>query len=110
MISSNSFVLLPGLDGTGRLFGPFLKVLPRGTKTVVASYPPDKRLDLAALEAHVTRLLPSNSPYVLVGESFGGLLATRIAGRSPVGLQALVLCASFVTSPVPAVFLPLRPF
>ncbi len=103
------FVLLPGLDGTGRLFDPFLKVLPVGTRTKVVSYPRDQKLNLDALEAHVRRLLPSKNPFVLVGESFGGLLATRIASQAPEGLRALVLCASFVTSPISRVFLPLQP-
>jgi hypothetical protein len=37
-------VLLPGLDGTGELFGPFLKVIPQSWPRRVVSYPVDRVL------------------------------------------------------------------
>ena len=95
-----TFILLPGLDGTGRLFGPFIQLLPKGDKAVVISYPPDREMDLASLEEHVRKALPQRELFVLVAESFGGLLGARLAARSPDNMRALVLSASFVTSPV----------
>ena len=38
-------VLLPGMEGTGSLFAPFLKELPDWVQPVVVSYPTDQALD-----------------------------------------------------------------
>ena len=36
-------VLLPGLDGTGILFKPFIEALPKNIETLVVSYPRTKK-------------------------------------------------------------------
>ena len=92
-------VLLTGLDGTGASFLPLLARLPDWIMPVVASYPPDKPLDYAALLPKVLRLLP-NSPFVLLGESFSGPLAIMAAASKPPSLRGLILCATFMRNPV----------
>ncbi len=47
------------------------------------------------------KALPADKPYVLIAESFSGPLAVEVAAAQPENLQALVLCASFVTNPAP---------
>ena len=97
-----ALVLLPGLDGTGKLFAGFIKALdPRISATVVA-YPPDQPMGYAELDALVMGVLdklPREQRYVLLGESFSGPLAIRIAARAPAGLVGLILCASFAKNP-----------
>ncbi|MEK7469917.1 MAG: alpha/beta hydrolase [Planctomycetota bacterium] len=91
-------VLLPGMDGTGRLFEPILGCFPPGLRTVVVAYPPDiARYD--DLMPIVRAALPPDDPFVIVGESFSGPLAVRVAAGNPRGLRALVLIASFVRPP-----------
>jgi pimeloyl-[acyl-carrier protein] methyl ester esterase len=92
-------VLLPGLDGTGVLFKPFLAVLPRDIDPVVIDYPTQQPLGYDDLFALVQTRLPKNEPFVLLGESFGGPLSLRIAATSPIGLRGVVLAASFISCP-----------
>lgn len=94
-------VLLPGLDGTGVLFRPFVTLLTAqqtGIEPVVLSYPTRKPLGYDDLLPQIMGMLP-REPFVLLGESFGGPLSLRIAAAAPSGLQALILAASFVTCP-----------
>ncbi|MDB5888452.1 MAG: alpha/beta hydrolase family protein [Rhodocyclales bacterium] len=92
-------VLLPGLDGTGVLFKPLLQALAPSIEAVVIAYPDRQPLGYDALLPLVMQGLPQREPYVLLGESFGGPLALRIAASRPEGLQALVLSASFISCP-----------
>lgn len=109
-------VLLPGLDGTGILFKPFLRALPSEIEAIVVTYPADTPLAYEELLPLALAALPADEPFVLLGESFGGPLALRVAATRPAGLRALILCASFVTGPywfVPrgaAALIPVAPF
>jgi pimeloyl-ACP methyl ester carboxylesterase len=94
-------VLLPGLDGTGTLFAPFVKRVPSRFETQVFSYPEDRVLDYRQLEARIAERLPEGRPFVLVGESFAGPIALRLSLRGIPGLKAVVLAASFITPPRP---------
>jgi pimeloyl-[acyl-carrier protein] methyl ester esterase len=99
-----ALVLLPGLDGTGKLFAEFVKALDPGIHTVVVAYPPDQALgyeELYALVIGVLDKLPREQRFVLLGESFSGPLAIRIAARAPPGLDGLILSASFAANPFP---------
>jgi len=97
--SSPVLVLLPGLDGTGKLFAEFLKVLDSSIGTLVVTYPKDIPMNYDQLETLVTAALPTDRPFVLLGESFSGPLAIRIATRRPESLVGLVLCVTFASNP-----------
>jgi pimeloyl-[acyl-carrier protein] methyl ester esterase len=92
-------VLLPGLDGTGVLFRPLLKALPPDITPIIVSYPGDQALGYSELLPFVLTALPQDAPFVLLGESFGGPLALLVAASRPAGLQAVILCATFVSCP-----------
>lgn len=92
-------VMLPGLDGTGLLFKPFIKALPSCIKPIVINYPTDIKLGYDELLPIVIKALPKNEPFILLGESFGGPLSILVAATQPLGLKAIILCASFVTCP-----------
>lgn len=94
-------VLLPGMDGTGLLFAPFLRELGKGITPIVVTYPTDRFLDYSALDAHVRKRLPAEKPFFLLGESFSGPVAISIAANAPRNLAGLILCASFAKSPRP---------
>mgnify|MGYP001267677115 CR=1 FL=1 len=98
-----SLVLLPGLDGTGLLFGPLLGALPSAVSPIVVSYPADKLLCYSELLPLVLGALPTDRPFVLLGESFSGPLAVMAAAARPAGLVGVVLCASFIRNPHPYV-------
>lgn len=96
-------VLLPGLDGTGLLFEPFLRALRRDLDPIVCAYPTHERRTYEQLAPEIERALPSGEPFVLLGESYGGPLSLMVAARRPPGLAGLVLAASFVSCPYPFV-------
>ena len=111
-----ALVLLPGLDGTGKLFSEFVKDLRSSVDSVIVAFPNDQPLGYHELDALVSAALPRNRPFVLLGESFSGPIAMRIAARSPAGLVAVVLCGTFAKNPFPwarwvrplAAYLPLK--
>jgi len=93
-------VVLPGLDGTGTLLADFCSALEaRGVPASVVGYPPGRPLDYDGLEAIVRGQLPKTH-FVLLGESFSGPLAIRIAADPPPGLVGLVLSTTFARSPI----------
>jgi len=100
-------LLLPGLDGSGRLFGPLLAARPRGFLPEVVSYAPDRLLGYDDLAGLVRERLPAGR-FVLVAESFSGPVAVRLAAERPPGLAALVLAATFLHHPLNALLHPIR--
>ena len=46
--------------------------------------------------------MTGDTPFILLGESFSGPLALRLASDQPAGLIAVVLVASFVRTPAPS--------
>lgn len=106
-------VLLPGLDGTGVLFGPLLAALGPGFAPRVVRYP-------AAMTSYrdcvdfARGALPTDRPFLLLGESFSGPVAIALAAEHPAGLEGLLLCVTFARNPQPrlawaARLLPLLP-
>lgn len=95
-------LLLPGMDGTGRLFEPILPFLPPSLVAVVLAYPPDRPYDFAELLPHVAAAIPDGQEFLILGESFSGPLALLLAARQPPGLRGVILCASFARCPLPS--------
>ena len=93
-------VLLPGMDGTGLLFGPLAEAIGGGLQTVTVSYPPDIPLSYRELLPLVRSALPREAPYLLIGESFSGPLALMLAAEGPPNLKALLLVSTFIRNPI----------
>jgi pimeloyl-ACP methyl ester carboxylesterase len=93
-------IVLPGLDGTGVLLDRFLAHT--GSIPVRAMpLPCDRPRSYEELTDWACTELP-REPVVLIGESFSGPLAVLVADRCP-HVVGVVLCASFVDAPAPAV-------
>lgn len=106
---SPTLVLLPGFDGTGRLFSPLHKELSDNVNTIVLSYPSDKVMTYSDLCHYLKDELP-DSPYVLLGESFGGPLAMMLSTYADENLKGIILCVSFVKNPQVLLSRLIRPF
>lgn len=91
----STVVLLPGLDGTGDLFAPFVDAAPRGIKTIVVGYPVTDA-SIEVLERYARERLAKDC--IVIAESFSGPIGIRAAADARV--RALVLCNSFIKSPV----------
>jgi pimeloyl-[acyl-carrier protein] methyl ester esterase len=96
-----TLVLLPGLDGSGTLFRPLLRELPASWQTVVITYPMDPGANHDVLTCLASQALPADGHLVLLGESFSGPIAIRLAASLGSRLKALVLCCSFARNPRP---------
>lgn len=94
-------VLLPGLDGTGKLFAQFVEALGAAVDTQIVRYPVDRRLGYGELEQLVRAALPTERRYVLLGESFSGPIAIRIGADPPPRLIGIILCVTFAKNPYP---------
>ena len=93
-------VLLPGLDGTGIMFDPFVRVL-SGFEPRVVRYPVGLT-SYADCAAFAKTVLPVDRPFLLLGESYSGPVAIALAAERPAGLLGLVLCVTFARNPRPA--------
>ena len=94
-------VLLPGMDGTGLLFTPFVAALRDRCDVYTIDYPAREPLGYPALVEHALARLPPTGALVLLGESFSGPVAVMLTQRLGPRVKGLVLCCSFVRSPRP---------
>ena len=91
-------VLLPGLDGSGELFGSFTAALLPELPPLLISYPRDQVLDYRELTDYVRARLPRGQPFVVLGESFSGPVAIALAASEP-DCAGLILAGSFARNP-----------
>lgn len=89
-----TFVLLPGLDGTGDHFSALVDALAPHERALVIPYPSTLEVALDTMVEHVRAMLPSE-PFVLVAESFSGPVAITLASQPPPQCRGLVLAATF---------------
>lgn len=100
--TSPTLVLLPGMDGTGILFRPFLQALADDLPVKVVTYPVDRPMGYDELEEFVLNALPVEGSVVLLGESFSGPIAAALASRLGDRVHGLILCCTFMSNPRPA--------
>ena len=93
-----TLVLLPGLDGTGDLFGPLRAALPPDVNVRAISYP-DAPLSYDDLCTFVRAQVADLQSFVVLGESFSGPIAVTLAAQGERGVVGCILCASFLSSP-----------
>ena len=88
-------VLLPGLDGSGELFAPLVAAAPQGITTIVVDYPTNET-SIDVLERRAREKLTDGC--IVIAESFSGPIGIRVAADARV--RALILCNSFIRSPI----------
>lgn len=99
--SAPLLVLLPGLDGSGELFRDFSAALPTAWDRQVIAYPPDQPWGYDRLVEFVGNQLPPDWPLILLGESFSGPVALRLAAELPDRVAGLILACTFAECPSP---------
>jgi len=92
---------MPGLDGSGVLFEPFIESLPGDVRCTVVTYPPRERLSMSDLVEVAFRQIPADRDVVLVAESFSGPLAAELLKRDLPAVRAVVFVATFLEPPRP---------
>jgi pimeloyl-[acyl-carrier protein] methyl ester esterase len=93
-------LLLPEMDGTGKLYADFITALPQSFDAEVVRYPVDLPLSYSDLMGFVQSTAKDSCQFVLVAESFSTPLAIQFAAMHSPNLKGLILCAGFVASPV----------
>lgn len=87
------------MDGTGDMFAPLVSALPKTVNPIVVSYPADQELNFDALAVLGKEAIPESGSYALLGESFSGPIAIKLASEADSRLTALFLCCSFARNP-----------
>jgi len=98
-MSDLHLALLPGLDGTGKLFQPFIEQFENSNDVTVIPYPTDTHIPYDALVDYIIPLLPTGKPLVILGESYSGPIAIRLATCADLNIHGLVLVATFAKYP-----------
>lgn len=93
-----SFVLLPGLDGTGKLFDRFRAVVGAAHQCVVVRYPEDAKT-IDELVAVARNSIDGVDHPVVIAESFSGAVLARLLSEQKCEIRAAVFVASFVETP-----------
>jgi pimeloyl-ACP methyl ester carboxylesterase len=88
-------LLLPGMDGTGDLFGPFAAEVSSWATTQIIRYPTQVRLSVDELVEQIEL----DDPVTAIAESFSGVVGIRLAAKHPALVRQLVLVGAFVTPP-----------
>jgi pimeloyl-[acyl-carrier protein] methyl ester esterase len=92
-------VLLPGLHGSTVLYDAFVALAPPWARCVPVALPTLGDQSLDGLAATLEAELKSLEGFVLLGESFSGPIATRLASRLGQKVALLVLCNPLVEMP-----------
>lgn len=100
LISRYKFILLPGMDGTGKLFKPFIEQFTNPDDLIVISYPTERYIALEKLVEFVISQLPTNKPLIILGESFSGPVVISLAAKSDLDIHGFILVATFAKYPL----------
>ena len=93
-------VLLPGLDGTGRLFLPLLSCVDDPSSLLVVRYQ-DLPADLDQLTEQAEAMIPEGQAVILIAESFSSLVALRLLERGKLQIAGILFFAGFARAPCP---------
>ena len=104
MARRTTLVLLPGIDGTEIFFGPLLAVLPNWVEPLVVTYPTSGASQYSDLLEVVQAAVEGLQEFYVLGWSFSGPLALMLAAKERHRVLGVILCASFIRSPLPGLF------
>lgn len=96
-MNSMNILLLPGMDGTGVLFEPFVKAFPNSIDIQVATL--IQEIDVSFEEQASALLGQVKNNTVIVAESYSGLVAHELGKLAPESIKHIVFAASFLERP-----------
>ena len=91
-------LILPGLDGTGKLLQRFVRIAPANVVCEPVIYD-DDLVTLDDFVNTVANKLGRGDKKILITESFSGPIAAQVALRYPDHIAAIIFVASFVEPP-----------
>lgn len=96
--SGETVVLVPGMDGTGKLFYRQVPLLARSHRVVtytLRNAAPTMDVLVTDLARLIDTAAPAERRAIIIGESFGGALALSLALAKPEQVSGLVILNSF---------------
>jgi pimeloyl-[acyl-carrier protein] methyl ester esterase len=90
-------ILLPGMDGTGKLFAPLINLM-ADIDVDVIPLPCEGPQDYDSLTKWVSTKLPE-SDFILLAESFSGPIAANLSCQNNSHLKSVIFVASFLSAP-----------
>lgn len=90
--------MLPGMDGTGILFDPFLEHAPPGVPIEVVRLPQTADGEYSEHAKYVQGLI-GDTQVVLVAESYSGMIAYELVKMGCPGIKHIIFAASFISRP-----------
>lgn len=90
-------ILLPGMDGTGKLFENFISCLSEIDCSVIP-LPQSGPQDVTSLSQCIREQLPSEN-FFLLAESFSGAIAAKLCEEPITNLRGMVFVGSFLSPP-----------
>jgi pimeloyl-ACP methyl ester carboxylesterase len=95
-------VILPGLDGTDVFIRPLAAALDNAVSVRVVTLPTSGPNGYHDLLPHVRQAVADLPAFHLLGWSFSGPLALMLASAEPGRVRSVILVASFIRAPQPA--------
>ena len=92
-------VLVPGLDGTGELFKPILKIIPKELNTLIIRYPKNKILTFKEIVEVAKKQIPENKSIIILAESFAGPVVLNLLKNYKFDVKKVIFCSTFSVSP-----------
>jgi pimeloyl-ACP methyl ester carboxylesterase len=93
-------VLLPGMDGTGKLLQPLVHALGDRIETQVIDYPAHEKLGYPELIDRIVAQIPTDgTDFAILAESFAGPIGLTLAQQHHPGLRGLILAVTFAIPP-----------
>lgn len=96
-------ILLPAFDGTGAMFEPFVAELGDAFEALPIAYSERGPQDYDSLARNILDEISDDQPYIVLGESFAGPLAYRLATGDPDRCRAAIFVATYLINPSPTV-------
>ena len=96
-----TILILPGLDGTDLMLGPFRELCAQNHPTILSQLPGVEFSDYLALADHFGSILRELESCHIIAESFSGPIGILLAERHPKIVDRLTLVASFGSTPIP---------
>jgi pimeloyl-ACP methyl ester carboxylesterase len=111
LLSGQTIIFMPGMDGTGISFEPFGEILPQDVSVKIIRYPTDRLLNFEETVQYVKEQMnPDQENAIVLAESFSGPVAVALLGSGQIRAKCLILCATFARSPRPGLLKMIRHF
>ena len=91
-------VLLPGMDGTGILFEPFLECAPDDVDISFIKLPQNKDYKYTDYAKYISQQIGSD-PTIIVAESYSGMIAYELLHTQKCDIRHILFAASFLSRP-----------